>query len=247
MSDASSRNRRNSVYNNSKNSVISTLRAKIKSATDGKYSADSFDPMIPGCIVEREQILLNKKIKNVRKVYMLDNKYKIGWIVDSDITFCMVCFGGFGWFNLKHHCRACGLLVCGGCSPFVTVIPQLEEENGSRVCKQCFGLKSVPSSPVPATPPNSHNRSASVNNSNSKYDFTDRHSVQNTSSPYDAAAFSGGNTSRRTIGGVSGVSRLSTADRDASSRSLMSDLSNVDGELSQLEKTLEPKYEEAYK
>ncbi len=150
------RTRRHSVYHNSKNNILNSLRTKIKSADSGNNS-DGFDPMNPGCMIQREQILINKKVKNIRRVYMIDGKYKIGWVVDSDITICMICFTSFGWFNLKHHCRACGMLVCGGCSPFLTMIPQLEEENGSRVCKNCFGLKPglVSTSPLssgPSTP-----------------------------------------------------------------------------------------------
>jgi hypothetical protein len=33
-------------------------------------------------------------------------------------------------------------LVCGKCSPYKTTLPKLREEGGSRVCKNCFGLRS---------------------------------------------------------------------------------------------------------
>lgn len=37
--------------------------------------------------------------------------------------------------------RACGSLVCSACSPYKSDIPFLQEEGGSRVCKNCFGLR----------------------------------------------------------------------------------------------------------
>lgn len=37
--------------------------------------------------------------------------------------------------------RACGSLVCSSCSPYKTPINFLNEEGGSRVCKNCFGIR----------------------------------------------------------------------------------------------------------
>ncbi|KAJ1430950.1 hypothetical protein B484DRAFT_305487, partial [Ochromonadaceae sp. CCMP2298] len=53
---------------------------------------------------------------------------------------CMVCAAKFGWYvgRPKHHCRACGLLVCHACSPYNTAVPGLAEFQGSRVCRNCF-------------------------------------------------------------------------------------------------------------
>ncbi len=53
----------------------------------------------------------------------------------------MICLDKFSWTRFRHHCRACGYLVCSSCSPFLVQLPSFEEESGSRVCVQCFGLK----------------------------------------------------------------------------------------------------------
>lgn len=69
---------------------------------------------------------------------------------DFDVSYCMVCIAEFGWFSRRHHCRVCGYVVCGSCSPFMAKIPGIPEELESRVCRNCYtGLTTVRSaSPV---------------------------------------------------------------------------------------------------
>lgn len=263
MSDtnSSSRHNRHSVYQAAgSSSVLNILKARIKAASNkNSWNEDGFDPMNPGCIVHKEQIVVNKKIKTIRKVYMSeDHKYKVGWVVDADLDICMLCFGGFGWFNLKHHCRACGLLVCGKCSPYNAVVPHLNEENGSRVCKSCHSLQaqgigyganvpstnnspytdrhslaSIPNTPISVTSNvRHHNTPASVvpSNSNSTYN-----TPQSTVAARRTSALGGGTSGTGGGGSAVGVGRRS------SSGMVMS----VE-QLSKLEKQLEPRYREAH-
>jgi hypothetical protein len=82
------------------------------------------------------------KSVTVRRVYLVGAAaYKVAWVADCDISFCMNCGGNFGWTRFRHHCRACGAIVCNACSPYRTAIPALNEEGGSRVCTSCFGLR----------------------------------------------------------------------------------------------------------
>ena len=146
------RTKRHSLHSNSSNYVITTLREKIKGIESQKGERqDLLDPTRNGAVVHHEQILLNKRTRNVRKVYMNDHRYKIGWVVDWDLNHCMVCSAQFGWIlgRPKHHCRACGALVCHACSPYVAQVPSLNEFGGSRVCINCFGLKQGMFSPTP--------------------------------------------------------------------------------------------------
>jgi hypothetical protein len=39
------------------------------------------------------------------------------WIGDDEFPGCMVCDEEFWLFRRRHHCRACGWLVCDACSP----------------------------------------------------------------------------------------------------------------------------------
>ncbi|KAF2186434.1 FYVE-domain-containing protein [Zopfia rhizophila CBS 207.26] len=46
------------------------------------------------------------------------------WQPDSDVRQCPVCSNPFTWINRKHHCRKCGRVVCGTCSPHRITIPR---------------------------------------------------------------------------------------------------------------------------
>jgi hypothetical protein len=145
----SARINRNSVFTTSNSQAIACLRAKIKSLdksanrNDTSTSLVEFDPHTYGVEVVVDHFVFNGKSKMIRRAYLIENNYKVGWVVDCDLDVCMLCGKDFGWMRarLKHHCRACGSLVCHDCSPFLTDIPVLMEDHGSRVCKNCFGLK----------------------------------------------------------------------------------------------------------
>ena len=55
------------------------------------------------------------------------------WVDDEDANACSVCkkqiIAGFISSN-KHHCRTCGLVVCGNCSA--------KKVQGKRCCDICF-------------------------------------------------------------------------------------------------------------
>ena len=54
----------------------------------------------------------------------------VTWQKDSDTRVCWRCTGDFTFFNRRHHCRACGLVVCGACS-------KNTDAKGQRICRQC--------------------------------------------------------------------------------------------------------------
>eukprot|EP01036_Dinobryon_divergens_P023074 gene23074-31391_t len=63
----------------------------------------------------------------------------VGWIVNSEVGYCMVCMVQFGIFTYPHHCKACGNLVCQKCSNNKVVIEEVKEIGRPlRVCVQCF-------------------------------------------------------------------------------------------------------------
>ena len=58
------------------------------------------------------------------------------WTQDGDSPLCESCGSPFSFFNRRHHCRKCGSLVCGDCSPHKRrALVQTEAE--SRVCTIC--------------------------------------------------------------------------------------------------------------
>ncbi|XP_037369952.1 FYVE, RhoGEF and PH domain-containing protein 4 isoform X2 [Talpa occidentalis] len=62
------------------------------------------------------------------------------WIRDNEVTMCMKCKESFNALTRRrHHCRACGHVVCWKCSDYKA---QLEYDGGklSKVCKDCFQI-----------------------------------------------------------------------------------------------------------
>ena len=234
MGDILESRRRNSIYSGSyvDNDALSILRNAIRAA-DKNSSGSWFDQNVErlstinlendvcGAVIQNEQILIDRKVHTVRKAYLTSNKYRVGWVLDCDLNLCMVCFNYFNFLRRKHHCRSCGSLVCAKCSPYLTAVPNVEEEGGSRVCVNCFGLKNDANSSLNVLSPEK-----SVNHS----------IVSDNSCSTNSNSSSIGTVRRRNITSVKGKSPV-TLPIDALMRN--------DFEL--YEKLQEPKYEEAYR
>ena len=71
---------------------------------------------------------------------------------------CACCHSRFTWhctsrsettaYREKHHCRACGALVCDPCSRHRLALPQIGLLSPRRVCDRCFYAGGVSSSPA---------------------------------------------------------------------------------------------------
>ncbi|KRZ04474.1 Pleckstrin homology domain-containing family F member 2, partial [Trichinella zimbabwensis] len=60
------------------------------------------------------------------------------WIPDSEAAMCMHCQKvQFNVFQRRHHCRKCGLVVCGSCSNKRFLLPH-QSNKPLRVCLTCF-------------------------------------------------------------------------------------------------------------
>lgn len=58
------------------------------------------------------------------------------WVPNKDSLTCQLCFKGFTLFDRRHHCRACGALVCGDCSS--RRVFDRTKDRQVRVCSKCF-------------------------------------------------------------------------------------------------------------
>jgi hypothetical protein len=121
--------------------IISIMRSKMRKVKKLQVGKNDGFTAYDNALMQVEEVQLGKKTKLVRKIYVLAGPYKVGWVVDIDVNCCMICLHRWSWTRFRHHCRACGKLVCSKCSPFTTRLPNFEEEDGSRVCVECFGLK----------------------------------------------------------------------------------------------------------
>ncbi|XP_034390577.1 FYVE, RhoGEF and PH domain-containing protein 6-like isoform X2 [Cyclopterus lumpus] len=59
------------------------------------------------------------------------------WIPDPRTTMCMICTCEFTITWRRHHCRACGKVVCQSCSANKCCLEYLKNQL-ARVCDQCF-------------------------------------------------------------------------------------------------------------
>lgn len=58
------------------------------------------------------------------------------WIPDSRVTMCQLCTAEFSLIFRRHHCRACGLVICEACSCNRAPLKYLDYKP-SRVCDEC--------------------------------------------------------------------------------------------------------------
>ncbi|XP_062613414.1 uncharacterized protein LOC134275178 [Saccostrea cucullata] len=68
--------------------------------------------------------------------YELGSKAPI-WIPDTRVTMCMICTSEFSVTWRRHHCRACGRVVCSNCSDNKAPLEYLRNKP-VRVCDECF-------------------------------------------------------------------------------------------------------------
>ncbi|KAG9407052.1 hypothetical protein AC1031_001693 [Aphanomyces cochlioides] len=63
---------------------------------------------------------------------------KTSWQPDNASNACTACHMEFtAWTRRRHHCRACGSLVCAECSPNMVALPNLGYTTPVRVCVAC--------------------------------------------------------------------------------------------------------------
>lgn len=62
------------------------------------------------------------------------------WIRDNEVTMCMKCQEPFNALTRRrHHCRACGCVVCGKCSDNKTAL-EYDGNKMNKVCRDCFSI-----------------------------------------------------------------------------------------------------------
>ncbi|KAG9300246.1 hypothetical protein G9A89_011319 [Geosiphon pyriformis] len=71
---------------------------------------------------------------------IVENYHAPVWVPDTTTDRCMNCSDEFSLFRRKHHCRACGKVVCHACSTRTFVIPGCSESDDQivRACDPCI-------------------------------------------------------------------------------------------------------------
>ena len=65
------------------------------------------------------------------------------WIPDNEVSACLLCNQKFSLVTRKHHCRACGKVICAKCSKNKKALTQLGYLEEQRVCDFCYTIKNL--------------------------------------------------------------------------------------------------------
>ena len=91
--------------------------------------------------VKEEFNRFNGAVAVMHRVYAherdLGDYAQVGWVLSGDVERCMICSTNFSMKRFRHHCRACGNLVCDTCCPEEVVIEAIKFAGPQRVCAQC--------------------------------------------------------------------------------------------------------------
>lgn len=76
----------------------------------------------------------------------------VGWVLTEDVTFCMLCRTQL---SDRHHCHACGNIMCGECNIEMAVIAELIKAGELHVCSMCYYgqeiVYAIPNRPIKTT------------------------------------------------------------------------------------------------
>lgn len=70
---------------------------------------------------------------------MVVGHYAPFWIPDEDAPYCQECGQKFTVIRRRHHCRACGRVLCAQCCHDKAPLPYMEYKE-ARVCGSCLQL-----------------------------------------------------------------------------------------------------------
>lgn len=71
--------------------------------------------------VQKESIIVGGVEEEVNRLFVKakdSGDYEnVGWILSHHVNNCMICNTRFSTLHPRHHCRACGNVVCSKCAP----------------------------------------------------------------------------------------------------------------------------------
>lgn len=119
--------------------VVSITKSFIlcaKSEAERKDWVDTLQKTIEDYI-SRQKTFMNVKLPET-------DSFKLGkeapvWIQDQKVTMCQICTSEFTALFRRHHCRACGRVVCGKCVGNQAPL-QYKKFKPEKVCDLCFDI-----------------------------------------------------------------------------------------------------------
>ncbi|XP_046405200.1 uncharacterized protein LOC124170493 [Ischnura elegans] len=125
-------------------SIISITRSFTLSASSAQ-ERDEWVNALQNAIQEytsRQQTFLQMKLAQSNANQKGNEHFQLGtaapvWIQDCRVTMCQSCTSEFTVTFRRHHCRACGKVVCGKCSANKAPLQYMKYQ-AARVCDECF-------------------------------------------------------------------------------------------------------------
>ncbi|XP_055327435.1 zinc finger FYVE domain-containing protein 9-like isoform X2 [Paramacrobiotus metropolitanus] len=90
-------------------------------------------------------------------IFSADNlgKVKPEWVPDEFAPICMLCGLRFTLVKRRHHCRACGSVICASCGNYRAKLEYMDnkEDRICALCNETFLFKSGQNAPMDTGPP----------------------------------------------------------------------------------------------
>uniref|UniRef100_A0AAV2L3L8 FYVE, RhoGEF and PH domain-containing protein 6-like n=1 Tax=Knipowitschia caucasica TaxID=637954 RepID=A0AAV2L3L8_KNICA len=121
-------------------SVERSFKCSVSSATERDLWLDAISKAVSDFTKKKTSFVPANTLEEVEieDGATLGSKAPV-WIQDSGATMCMICTCEFSLTWRRHHCRACGKVVCQSCSANKYRLKYLKDQ-WARVCNACFVL-----------------------------------------------------------------------------------------------------------
>ena len=126
-----------------------TVARKLQDLVDNIY-CDRLEPYVKfefrrdhstSFSIQREFAVLRGSEKEIIRIFVETptcGKYgSVGWVLEENLTHCMICASEFRGITDYDHCSACGNLICSLCWIDGYSVEYLESLGDVRVCKMC--------------------------------------------------------------------------------------------------------------
>jgi ankyrin repeat protein len=123
---------------------MSAVTAALKkwSACSRFDESDDEDAIEDNLNVFTESVCIQGDELLLRRVFVRKKGFgayaRVGWVVNVDCNYCMICSVELPSREERLHCYACGNIVCSACSPETGFVAQLPADGAVRVCSLCY-------------------------------------------------------------------------------------------------------------
>ncbi|XP_062860327.1 FYVE, RhoGEF and PH domain-containing protein 4a isoform X2 [Trichomycterus rosablanca] len=116
-----------------------TLELQASSEQDKEDWIKAFQKIIE--IFQQKNETFKMAAKEMEEVSISDlGKRAPRWIRDNEVTMCMKCKEPFNALTRRrHHCRACGYVVCWKCSEYKAPL-EYDGSKMNKVCRDCYSI-----------------------------------------------------------------------------------------------------------